>query len=611
MKAMLKKLEAGYQAVMEDFLAGGGEAALQRAYELVHEAIRDGLGLMHLVTIHKELLFAILSKASSQEECVKITKASHELFSECLVAFEFTHRGFRESRQILQVLREGEKRLRELADAMPQLVWTADPDGRIDYFNRRLMEFNHQKGMRSAIHPEDWQRTSEAWKRGVHSEAGYQIEHRLQRSDGSFRWFLSRAVPVRDEAGRVTKWYGTSTDIDDHRQAEEKVLRAKQEWEQTFDTVPDLIAILDTQHQIVRVNKALADRLGVHPQHCRGISCYEAIHGLSNPPAFCPHIKTCRDGQEHVVEVYEPRLGGNFLVSTTPLCDPDGRLVGAVHVCRDISELKRAEDLLRRSEAALLEANEYLEQRVRERTMDLQNLTTELEKSRDDLRRLASELVLAEERERKRIATILHDEICQTLAVAKMRIDMLQKMAADGESRQIVQEAKDFITQSVQETRALMNNIGNPLLFDMGVAAACESLADRLMANHPIQIYCDIRDSFKELSPEVKVILFQVIRELLNNVIKHSGARNARIIMHRKDGRIRATVKDDGRGFDPQKLGAPTSEGGFGLFSIRERLMAFNGALQIESSPGTGTAVTATLPAVLDPSTGTEGDESG
>jgi signal transduction histidine kinase len=156
-----------------------------------------------------------------------------------------------------------------------------------------------------------------------------------------------------------------------------------------------------------------------------------------------------------------------------------------------------------------------------------------------------------------------------------------------------------------------MNNIGNPLLFDMGVAAACESLADRLMANHPIQIYCDIRDSFKELSPEVKVILFQVIRELLNNVIKHSGARNARIIMHRKDGRIRATVKDDGRGFDPRKLGAPASEGGFGLFSIRERLMAFNGALQIESSPGTGTAVTATLPAVLDSSTGTEGGESG
>ena len=78
--------------------------------------------------------------------------------------------------------------------------------------------------------------------------------------------------------------------------------------------------------------------------------------------------------------------------------------------------------------------------------------------------------------------------------------------------------------QSIQETRALMNDLGNPLLFDMGLRAACEALANRLMERHPVRISCDIRDAYKDLDPDVKAILFQVVRELLNNVVKHSQA---------------------------------------------------------------------------------------
>ena len=113
---------------------------------------------------------------------------------------------------------------------------------------------------------------------------------------------------------------------------------------------------------------------------------------------------------------------------------------------------------------------------------------TERKQAEAALRKLASELVMAEERERKRIAGVLHDEVAQTLAAAKMRIDMLQGIPSD-QDKQTLKEAKALLLQSIQETRALMTDIGNPLLFDMGLQAACESLANRLMERHPVRIH--------------------------------------------------------------------------------------------------------------------------
>jgi PAS domain S-box-containing protein len=134
---------------------------------------------------------------------------------------------------------------------------------------------------------------------------------------------------------------------------EEGRRRAKEDWEETFNTVPDLLALLDPEHRIVRVNRAMAERLGKAPDQCIGLHCYEVVHGTEGPPAVCPHAQTCRDGKEHMAEVHEPRLGGDFLVSTTPRFDKQGRLVGAVHVARDITERRKEEQALARQNRTL------------------------------------------------------------------------------------------------------------------------------------------------------------------------------------------------------------------------------------------------------------------
>jgi two-component system CheB/CheR fusion protein len=158
---------------------------------------------------------------------------------------------------------------------------------------------------------------------------------------------ISFVVVPLPERGYVNL-YGR--DITLRKRAEEALRHAKEEWERTFASVPDLIAILDNEHRVLRVNDAMARRLGVKPEECVGLHCYEAVHGTSVPPELCPHSKTIEDGREHIEEVSENRLGGDFLVTTTPLLDEKGERIGSVHIAHDITERKKMENAIRERE---------------------------------------------------------------------------------------------------------------------------------------------------------------------------------------------------------------------------------------------------------------------
>ncbi len=140
----------------------------------------------------------------------------------------------------------------------------------------------------------------------------------------------------------------------------EELVRSREEWEETFDLIPDLIAILDNDHKIVHANKAMLQKLGISSHQAEGLHCYQCVHGSDKPYASCPHSLMLKDHKQHITEIHEIKLGGDFLVSVTPILDNHGGFKGGVHVARDITDIRKKELELIKLNRIILESEEKL-----------------------------------------------------------------------------------------------------------------------------------------------------------------------------------------------------------------------------------------------------------
>ncbi|MFA5111674.1 MAG: CHASE3 domain-containing protein [Desulfobaccales bacterium] len=242
----------------------------------------------------------------------------------------------------------------------------------------------------------------------------------------------------------------------------------------------------------------------------------------------------------------------------------------------------------------------YLGNEIKER----RKVEGELVSHRENLRSLASQLTLAEERERRRIAVNLHDQIGQTLALSNIRIGELHKSLLPGSEALAseLEQISGLIEEAIRESKSLIFRISSPILHELGFAAAVDNLLEELPQQHGISTHFKADDQPVALDDDIRVLLFQAVSELLVNVVKHARARNVEVSLARAGEQLRVTVADDGVGFKMAEI-AP-SQGkrrGFGLFSIRERLKPFGGVLEVHSDIGAGTRITLSVP--LQPNT--------
>ncbi len=381
-------------------------------------------------------------------------------------------------------------------------------------------------------------------------------------------WVATTKVPLRDSRGKVIGIVGLGRNITERKLANEALREAEEHFRTIFENTVIGLYRTTLDGRIVMANPALVKMLG-----------YSSFEEVANrnlesndlEPTYNRSVFKQRLEKEGKVigleSAWIKRDGSKLFVceSAVTIRDEQGNVLYYEGTVEDITERKEAEEKL------LV----YQEQ----------------------LRFLASELSLAEERLRHRIATSIHDNIGQNLAISKIRLESLRQSVSSPEIAESLDEIRKLIAQTIDSTRSLTFELSPPVLYELGFEAAVKWLVRQTKQQYGFSTRFKSDEHPKPFEHNVRVLLFQAVRELLVNVAKHAHAQNVTVSSRRVHDEIQISVEDDGAGFDTSQISSHDYKtGGFGLFSIRERLSHIGGHLDVKSRPGHGTCVTLVVP---------------
>ncbi len=495
-----------------------------------------------------------------------------------------------ERRQVEAALREHREWLRVSLNSIGDAVLTTDDKGHVSFLNpvasnltgwpseeaqgRHIRDVLKTLDEVSGVPAEDV--VARVLREGrVVNMANHTV---LVRRDGSEVPIEDSAAPIQDDAGRLLGVVIVFHDVTEKRRAQ-KALRESAEklrivadftygWEywrspdgRFLYVSPSCERVSGYPREAFMEDPELYTRI-IHPEDRGRISMHmEKDKSSKEPHKFEFRILPRYGGERWIAHVCQPVLDGN------------GQVLGRRASNRDITERKRVEEELLRSQ-------EELENRVQDRT-------AKLEERARQLARLSSQLTVAEQRERRRLSMIIHDHLQQLLVGAKIRLEVLGK-EMDDTHRVDFDSIYQLLVEALKTGRSLNTQLSPNILYERGLAPGLESLAESMNRIYPIEIQTEMDPNIMGEREESNVLLFESVRELLFNVVKHAQVSSARLRMRRDGtGQLKIIVEDQGVGFDPASLSRESGSGDrFGLFSIRERLELLGGGMKIDSAPG-------------------------
>lgn len=424
---------------------------------------------------------------------------------------------------------------------------------------------------------------------------------------------------IWERVASMDSWNDACTDAACHIGNRRVLERAKREWESTADSLPQLVCLLDDDGCILRINRTVEQWAlgGVVDVRKRGV--HELLHpGCVDPAcylgAFWPQARnSLAEGCSASCEAEDRVLKRHLQIQVrSPVLWQGGKepkKAGfAVAIVHDITELKR-------TEAKLKKLNDDLELRVEARTLELvganRRLMLEIEerrqaeealrKSENELRLLSAQLLTAEEKERKRIASELHDGIGQSLSAVKFYVENGMRMLGNGslvDGMCHLEGVVPKIQAAIEEVRRISMDLRPSTLDDLGVIATLAWFCREFQAVYGgIHIEKEIDLQEGDVPPPLKTVIYRIFQEAMNNIAKHGGAEFVRVSLKKADGEISLVIEDRGIGFDPAEVFlAAESPRGVGLASMRERAEFAGGTYSIRSAKGDGTIIRASWP---------------
>jgi PAS domain S-box-containing protein len=493
-----------------------------------------------------------------------------------------------------------EEALRKRAQILDQMhdsvVWT-DMEGRITGWNKgsqRLFGYSAEEVMGNPVtilHPpgdEEFLRAKmiEPLKRIGSGE----LEVKLRRKSGEDIYAHLSLSLVMNTEGVATGWVGYALDITERKRiegelrksyaeletrvtertkelsaevaerkrAEEAVKAERQRMYDVMETLPVYVILLSEDYHVPYANRFFRERFG----ESSGKRCYEYLFSRTEPCENCHTFEVLKTNAPLEWEWTGPD-GRNYSLYDFPFSDTDSsRLILEMGI--DVTEEKR--------------------------------LRAGLERQTMQLRELASELTLAEQRERRRVAETLHDNLQQLLAAARLRVGMMLREKNPSVQKAAI-DVDNLLSQSIAASRTLTAELSPYVLHGGGLAPAMEWLAKSMSEKHGLAVKVKVAKEMPSMKEDVLVLLFQSVRELLFNAVKHAKVKTARLDLTMKSDRMKIVVSDKGAGFDPSQLSIHGGMGGgFGLLSVRERLGLMGGSMVVESAPGMGTRITLESP---------------